>query len=102
MGETNKEQRERVEGMAAGEETWDLSPNDHAALATVLADLRAAEADNDRLRDALEQSVRLQAHYAELLNMDDGGKRILFANADAWLARLEACRAQRARSKEAR
>ena len=42
----------------------------------------------DVLRRALEESVTLQAHYAELLNMHDGGRRIVFRDADAWIARL--------------
>jgi hypothetical protein len=46
-------------------------------------------AERDRLRIALEESVKLQSHYAELLNMHDGGQRIGFASADHWLARLE-------------
>lgn len=41
-----------------------------------------------RLRTALEESVRLQSHYAALLNMHDGGQRIGFTSADAWIARL--------------
>jgi hypothetical protein len=48
----------------------------------------AALAEVDELRTALEESVKLQSHYAELLNMHDGGRRIGFANADAWIARL--------------
>ena len=40
------------------------------------------------LRDALESSVKLQSHYAKLLNMHDGGTRLYFENADAWMARL--------------
>jgi hypothetical protein len=43
-----------------------------------------------RLLHALERSVFLQAHYAKLLNMWDGGHRIVFENAQQWLARLEA------------
>lgn len=39
---------------------------------------------------ALEQSVALQSHYAKLLNIYDGGKRMTFANAAAWMARLKA------------
>jgi hypothetical protein len=31
--------------------------------------------ENKRLRNALEESVFLQSHYAELLNMRDGGTR---------------------------
>ena len=44
--------------------------------------------ERDRLKAALDESVRLQSHYAMLLNMYDGGKRIEFANSEAWLARL--------------
>jgi len=40
------------------------------------------------LRIALEESVKLQSHYAELLNLHDGGKRVGFKNADAWIERL--------------
>lgn len=40
------------------------------------------------LRIALEESVKLQSHYAELLNMHDGGGRIGFDDAAAWIARL--------------
>ena len=37
---------------------------------------------------ALDESVKLQSHYAMLLNMHDGGERMQFANAAAWIARL--------------
>lgn len=43
---------------------------------------------DDELRQALEESVKLQTHYADLLNMHDGGSRLTFTDADAWLARL--------------
>jgi hypothetical protein len=41
-----------------------------------------------RLRHALGESVKLQSHYAGLLNYYDGGKRMQFADVDAWMARL--------------
>ena len=41
------------------------------------------------LKDALEESVTLQSHYAELLNAYDGGERMQFKNADEWLKRLK-------------
>lgn len=44
--------------------------------------------ERNRLRTALEESVRLQSHYASLLNMHDGGRRIGFTSADDWIARL--------------
>lgn len=37
---------------------------------------------------ALETLVQLQAHYARLLNMHDGGARRAFESADEWVARL--------------
>ena len=40
------------------------------------------------LRRALEESVALQSHYADLLNALDNGHRRIFINADAWLKRL--------------
>jgi Tfp pilus tip-associated adhesin PilY1 len=47
-------------------------------------------AENAKLRAALEESVKLQSHYAMLLNVYDSGKRMQFDNADAWLIRLAA------------
>jgi hypothetical protein len=40
------------------------------------------------LSAALAESVRLQSHYAGLLNTYDGGQRIQFISADEWLERL--------------
>lgn len=37
---------------------------------------------------ALELLVKLQSHYAKLLNMHDGGKRHAFANRQEWIERL--------------
>ena len=44
----------------------------------------------EALEAALEKSVKLQSHYAGLLNAYDGGRRLQFANADAWITRLAA------------
>lgn len=44
------------------------------------------------LLDALRQSVALQSHYAVLLNMHDGGHRLVFDSADDWIARLNQVR----------
>jgi hypothetical protein len=41
-----------------------------------------------QLTKALEESVRLQSHYAALLNQYDGGDRQGFGSADAWIERL--------------
>ena len=50
--------------------------------------LNEARARVAKLEAALKQSVELQSHYAELLNMYDGGQRLTFANVEAWLDRL--------------
>ena len=42
----------------------------------------------DQLEEALKESVKLQSHYAKLLNMYDGGERLQFNNADEWVDRL--------------
>ena len=51
--------------------------------AALPADIRAL-----RLHVALNELVQLSSHYAELLNMHDGGERRPFENADAWIIRL--------------
>lgn len=49
----------------------------------------AAADQIDLLMRALVESVKLQAHYAGLLNMYDGGERIVFQNASEWLKRIQ-------------
>ncbi len=41
---------------------------------------------------ALKESVNLQSHYAGLLNIYDGGERIGFVDAQAWIDRLVECK----------
>lgn len=59
---------------------------------TLAKDASRDPADNahdiETLRAALEQSLKLQTHYAELLNMHDGGRRFGFPSAEAWIDRL--------------
>lgn len=43
-----------------------------------------------RMRGALDESVKLQSHYAKLLNMYDGGRRLQFKDGEEWVARLAA------------
>lgn len=40
------------------------------------------------LSEALRESVALQSHYAQLLNMHDGGQRMIFESAESWIERL--------------
>jgi hypothetical protein len=53
----------------------------HAALIC----LEAAMSDN---ATALRECVRLQRHYAQLLNAWDGGERRTFYSSEEWIARL--------------
>jgi hypothetical protein len=46
----------------------------------------------EELRHALAESVKLQGHYAGLLNAYDGGGRWEVPNVDEWLARLRELR----------
>lgn len=59
-----------------------------------IIDRATAEIEKDvrviaQLWRALEESVKLQSHYALLLNSHDCGRRMQFASADEWLARLD-------------
>ena len=40
------------------------------------------------IMEALTESVKLQSHYAKLLNMHDEGERMIFNSIDEWLERL--------------
>jgi len=40
------------------------------------------------LLTALDESIKLQSHYAILLNMHDGGQRMPFDTLNKWIARL--------------
>jgi hypothetical protein len=41
-----------------------------------------------RTEAALEESVKLQSHYAKVLNLRDGGGRMTFATGQSWIERL--------------
>jgi len=47
------------------------------------------------IREALDESVKLQSHYARLLNMHDGGKRLEFKDSNEWMARLRKLKGDR-------
>jgi len=48
----------------------------------------AAGPTRAELTKALDESVKLQSHYATLLNQYDGGERVMFADSDDWIRRL--------------
>lgn len=54
-------------------------------LANALGDLRI---EISRYQIALQKSIKLQSHYAKLLNMYDGGLRMQFKDEHEWIARL--------------
>lgn len=56
-----------------------------AELRGLVRDLTTALENRNR---ALNESVKLQSHYAGLLNQMDGGRRLQFADAHEWEARL--------------
>jgi len=41
------------------------------------------------VRNGLKESIKHQAHYAQLLNQWDGGERIVFKDVQQWLDRLK-------------
>lgn len=67
-------------------EAIDVFFNGRPAKVTVVDQLRH---ENEKLKVALAESVKLQSHYAGLLNIWDGGKRMTFKTAREWLERLE-------------
>ena len=44
--------------------------------------------ERDELEYALEESVKLQSHYAKILNGYDGGRRLEFQSTEDWMLRL--------------
>jgi len=50
---------------------------------------RVNDASADELRTALDALIKLQAHYAKLLNLHDGGRRHAFTSTEEWLERLQ-------------
>lgn len=63
---------------------------EHHALSDALWTKEAWEFCMARMRGALDESVKLQSHYANLLNMHDGGGRLQFKDGEEWIARLAA------------
>lgn len=53
------------------------------------AAIRYAVVEAERIRGALDKSIKIQSHYAKLLNGYDGGKRMTFSNSQKWIERLE-------------
>jgi len=66
-----------------------LSQRDKDDIREVYHSLLDVTRDSGILLGALERSVKLQSHYAKLLNMYDGGERLQFATAQEWIARLQ-------------
>lgn len=54
----------------------------------VAAEKRYQPARLNLLERALDESVKLQSHYARLLNQYDGGERMTFESGRTWIERL--------------
>ena len=70
-----------------------LSPEDVAAAEEDMPRghmqaIKETEARTAALVSALAESVKLQSHYATILNAYDGGKRMSFASEQEWIDRL--------------
>jgi hypothetical protein len=58
--------------------TWKITEEEWTKMEAALFEMGAA----------LEESLKLQSHYALLLNEYDGGTRMIFKTPEAWLDRL--------------
>jgi hypothetical protein len=58
-------------------------------LKTVFEYVDRLEAAEFRLQIALDEIVKLQSPYAQLLNQYDGGERMTFDSAEEWIKRLQ-------------
>jgi len=68
---------------------------DHEKFATAcMVKIGQLADDNAKLLAALDESIKLQSHYAKLLNMYDDGKRMIFQSSDEWLVRLDHLKAR--------
>lgn len=65
-----------------------------ASEAKPLPILKAASERIAELEAALAESIKLQSHYAALLNMHDGGERVGFESAQEWLERMAALKTE--------
>lgn len=78
-------------GIRKGGEDADSCPNDGTPLRRLMwkeAYEQCATSWHEAML-ALIESVKLQSHYAELLNMHDGGTRMQFSCAAEWIERLK-------------
>lgn len=62
---------------------------DLSGAVTCLVCLMTPPPPNLELMRALIESVKLQSHYAMLLNMHDGGERHQFSSVAEWIERLK-------------
>ena len=67
---------------------------EHPDVQRLVGQVVELQAENERLKEALEKSVKLQSHYAVLLNQYDGGERMIFTNAAQWMSRLQALKGE--------
>ena len=80
-------------GIRKGGEDAEACPNDGTMLRRkTWKEAFEESADSGyELMLALIESVKLQSHYAMLLNMHDGGERMQFSCPAEWIERLKVC-----------
>ncbi len=76
-----------------GEDCNEPCPNDGTLMRRVTWKEMALDSSDSahELMLALIESVKLQSHYAMLLNMHDGGERKQFSCPAEWIERLKVC-----------
>ena len=79
--------KERVRGLEA--ERRDNAIIGQATMEEAYARIKELEAEKKRIRKSLEECLKLQNHYASLLNLYDGGSRLTFRSAQEWINRLQ-------------
>lgn len=45
----------------------------------------------EEFKIALAESLKLQSHYAKMLNVYDSGERLTFETVESWIERLREC-----------
>lgn len=73
---------------------FEFNPADEDEHGECGQEIKRLNAELTETRQALDESVRLQSHYASLLNQYDGGLRITFANSQEWIDRLRHVRSK--------
>ncbi len=73
---------------AEGLDTLNVLEKNHPCYSTAYQRTKELSRNYKNIKKCLEESVKIQSHYASLLNSYDGGERICFTK-DSWIERLK-------------